>query len=148
MEWWVSGADCGVSKGWPRCEEEPGNASFVLPSSADLFINKVVVVLSVRVPASVGVSTAQPRLAGCAWLPVRALTCCGHESLRTSPTSSSVTTIAIAIAVLTAASVGERARRAPISSKTSTTKLHVRFVRMCGGIFEYMGGGGGRWSGG
>ena len=57
MEWWVSGADCGVSKGWPRCEGGPGNASFVLPSSADLFINKVVVVLSVRVPASVGVST-------------------------------------------------------------------------------------------
>ena len=41
--------------------------------------------------------------------------------------------IAIAIAVWSAASVGERARRAPISSKTSTTKLHVRFVRMCGG---------------
>ena len=61
MEWWVSGADCGVSKGWPRCEGGPGNASFVLPSSADLFINKVVVVLSVRVPASVGVPTAQPR---------------------------------------------------------------------------------------
>ena len=44
-----------------------------------------------------------------------------------------MTTIAIAIAVLTVASVGERARRAPISSKTSTTKLHVRFVRTCGG---------------
>ena len=132
MEWWVSGADCGVSEGWPRCEGGPGNASFVLPSSADLFINKVVVVLSVRVPASVGVSTAQPRLTGCAWLPVRALTPCGHESPRTSPTSSSVTTIAIAIAVLTATSVGERARRAPISSKTST-KLPVQFVCMCGG---------------
>ena len=66
-----------------------------------------------------------------------------------SPTSSSVTTIAIAIAVLTAASVGERARRAPISSKTSTTKLHVRFVRICGGsvptgcTFQYVRGGGG-----
>ena len=64
MEWWVSGAECGVSKGWPRCEGGPGNASFVLPSlTDDLFINMVVVVLSVRVPASVGVSTAQPRLA-------------------------------------------------------------------------------------
>ena len=60
VEWWVSGADCGVSKGWNGCEGGPGNASFVLPSSADLFIHKVVVVLSVRVPAPVGVPTAQP----------------------------------------------------------------------------------------
>ena len=61
MEWWVSGADCGVSEGWPRCEGGPGNASFVLPSSADLFINKVVVVLSVRVPASVGATASGVR---------------------------------------------------------------------------------------
>ena len=110
-------------------------------------------VLSVRVPASVGVSTTCTAMAnGVCVAPCPVLTYCGHESPRTSPTSSSVTTIAIAIAVLTAASVGERARRAPISSKTSTTKLHVRFVRMCGGDIvpdrvysTYANGGGGRW---
>ena len=88
---------------------------------------------SVRVPMSVSVCPLRSHGQWGVWLSARALTYCGHESPRTSPTSSSVTTIAIAIAVLTAASVGERARRAPISSKTSATKLHVRFVRMFGG---------------
>ena len=84
-------------------------------------------------PASVGVSTAQPRLAVCVAPRPCTYALRSRISPCMSPTSSSVTTIAIAIAVLTAASVGERARRAPISIKTSTTKLHVRFVRMCGG---------------
>ena len=96
-------------------------------------------VLSVRVPASVGVSTTCTATAhGVCVAPCPVLTNCGHESPPTSPTSSSVTTVAIAIAIAIAVwsaairRVGERARRAPISSKTST-KLHVRFVRMCGG---------------
>ena len=89
-------------------------------------------VLSVRVPASVGVSTAKPRLAVC----VALRPCTYALRSRTATHESDVAiaiAIAIAIAVLTMASVGERARRAPISSKTSTTKLHVRFVRMWGG---------------
>ena len=104
-------------------------------------------VLSVRVPASVGVSTTCTATAKgvCGSLPCPVLTPCGHESPpRTSPTSSTVTTIAITIAIAIAIAVygarrsvelgreRERGRRAPISSKTST-KLHVRFVRMCGG---------------
>ena len=94
-------------------------------------------VLSVRVPASVGVSTTCTATANAVCVaPCPVLTPCGHESTPTSPTSSSVTTIAIAIAIAVWSAairrVGERARRAPISSKTST-KLHVRFVRMCGG---------------
>ena len=102
-------------------------------------------VLSVRVPPSVGVSTTCTATAKGVRgsLPCPVLTFCGHESPpRTSPTSSTVTTIAIAIAIAIAVygarrsvELGrerERGRRAPISSKTST-KLHVRFVRMCGG---------------
>ena len=155
MEWWVSGADCGVSKGWPRCEEEPGNASFVLPASADLFINKVVVVLSVRVPASVGVPTAKPRLAVC----VAPRPCTYILRSRIATHESDVVTSDHHRHRHRRIARGERWGESKVCPDQQQDQHHqvARPVRKAcaaaaaypaGCIFQYVRGGGGRWSGG
>ena len=147
----MSGAECGVSEGWLRCEGGPGNASCASPPSADIFIiirSSWFGVCGCRRPSvTVCPLHAQPRLRVCARLP--ALPCTYKLRSRIAATHESDVVNSdhhrhhhrhrhrhrhrrIRSAAIRRVGERARARRAPISSKTST-KLHVRFVRMCGG---------------